>query len=255
MFDFRTFKQFFELKTPFCFIRFSDGEMEVIRNRVLSITPGATVFRGRKFNNHFSTHETKMFSPIETQHRMLRKDLIAAATFSGTHFFKGCPGFHNLAREDHDLLIRLNGKNDERLTHSDLLVNENYISMQCLLKKMPSLYNKTAIIANHAARPSAVLGKTEMVAVPDNLFDKYEETLLHVVESISKLKKGSIVLSSASSLSNIVGHKVWLVRKDITFIDVGSAINPFLGLGSQRDYFYPKKWNLMSLFSANKMSF
>jgi hypothetical protein len=49
--------------------------------------------------------------------------------------------------------------------------------------------------------------------------------------------KSSLVLSSASSLSNILGHKLHTLRADLTFIDVGTSLNHLIGLGrSSRAY-------------------
>ena len=50
-------------KETFCFIRFSDGEVEIIRNRYLKISDGITYFRGKKSKNNFSQIDSKEFDP------------------------------------------------------------------------------------------------------------------------------------------------------------------------------------------------
>jgi hypothetical protein len=44
--------------------------------------------------------------------------------------------------------------------------------------------------------------------------------------------KNSLILSSASSLSNIVGYKLNSMRKDLTFFDIGTALHDLVGLNS-----------------------
>ena len=50
-------------KESFCFVRFSDGEVEIIRNRYLKISNGTTYFRGKKSKNNFSQIDSKEFDP------------------------------------------------------------------------------------------------------------------------------------------------------------------------------------------------
>ena len=50
---------------------------------------------------------------------------------------------------------------------------------------------------------------------------------------VNSLPRHSIVLSSASSLSNVIGMAVRMKRDDVTFLDVGTAINDLLGLRSK----------------------
>ena len=45
--DIKNVFQKLKIKQPFCFIRFSDGEVEIIKNRYLKIYNGKTHFKGK----------------------------------------------------------------------------------------------------------------------------------------------------------------------------------------------------------------
>lgn len=102
---------------PFSFVRFSDGEIEILRNRYLEIGRGKTVFRGREFKNTF---DAKKFDP--RIHQNIRKDLLSSALFREKNFYKGIP----TALKDREFLLRLNGGFDTNMTFSDLFLNSNY---------------------------------------------------------------------------------------------------------------------------------
>jgi hypothetical protein len=70
------------------------------------------------------------------------------------------------------------------------------------------------------------------IAIPDNFIPKYKQILDEVLRKIIKLPSGSIILSSASSLSNLIGHNLWAIRQDVTFIDIGTTIHDLVGMGS-----------------------
>lgn len=40
----------------------------------------------------------------------------------------------------------------------------------------------------------------------------------------------ALVLSSASSLSNVLGHRLRKSRSDLTFLDIGTVLNDLMGL-------------------------
>ncbi|WP_282460112.1 hypothetical protein, partial [Mycoplasmopsis arginini] len=45
-----------------------------------------------------------------------------------------------------------------------------------------------------------------------------------------------VILSSASSLSNITAYELYKKHKDIFFIDIGTTLAPVMGLGCPRTY-------------------
>jgi hypothetical protein len=214
----------------FCFIRFSDGEVEVLRNRYLEIDSGVTVFRGRTFGNKFPEYDSKRFDP--ERHAQIRRDLLASAMMRAPNYFKGLPSKHNRAIIDREFLVRLNGGMCEFITFSDLLMNSNYPKFRRDIVPLFGKIENLAVMANYRAKLGGELAHAQHLPVEDNFFENYDEVMTGIFDRVSSLPEKTVVLSSASSLSNIIGMKLYRSRPDISFIDVGSAINDLLGLDS-----------------------
>ena len=75
--DIEDFHKKIKNRESFCFIRFSDGETEIIRNRYLKISGGKTHFKGKIFDNNFSDIDSKEFDP--NSNNDLREDLLISA--------------------------------------------------------------------------------------------------------------------------------------------------------------------------------
>jgi hypothetical protein len=212
---------------PFCFVRFSDGEITILRNNYLEIKKGITHFRGRTFKNNYKNHDIKKFDPVLNQE--IRRDLLSSAIFRKKNYFKGVPATHNNQIEDRDFMIRLNGGMTDEITFADLLMNSNFLDFNN--KMLPIISKKKlAIIGNFRGKPDKIFAHAEYIPIQDNFFENYVVTLNGVVEKINLLPEKTVVISSASSLSNIVGWKIFNIRPDITFIDVGTAINSLIGI-------------------------
>ena len=224
----------------------------------MRIDAGETYFRGKKFPNKFESHDHKEFCP--NKHQNLRKDLFKAAIYSREGYFKGCPGKHNMMSEDLDLMARLNGSFSDNLTFSDLLVNENFYKTKTMLLNIGNFcYSEVVVVGNFRCEKSDFAKNSTFLPIPDHVFSNYIGIKQQLMQKILNLPKGALVLSSASSLSNVIGQQLWEHRQDVTFIDIGSAINNLLGLNFARAY--AEKKSLKELFSikrallTKKMSF
>lgn len=215
-------------KKAFTFVRFSDGEIEILRNRYLEINKGTTIFRGRTFTNDFPDFDAKKFDPMNQQN--IRKDLLSSALFRHKCFFKGIPTRHNDAIKDREFLLRLNGGFESNMTFSDLFLNSNYLKYRDEVVPLFEHYEKVYVIANYRAKLVGLMSKAKHIPIPDNFFASYDDVIKSVYEEIKNIPDGSLVLSSASSLSNILGHRLHLKNPNVTFIDVGTSINDFLSL-------------------------
>ena len=91
-------------------------------------------------------------------------------------------------------------------------------------------YKNVYLVANFRAKPIDILKKSKHIKIPDNFFDNYQQIRDEVIEKLLHIPIGSLILSSASSLSNIIGYRIFQLRKDITFLDVGTSINDLLSL-------------------------
>lgn len=226
--DIKKFYKMIKNKEAFSFIRFSDGELEIIRNRYLKISKGKTHFRGKVFKNNFSEIDSKEFDP--KLNNDIREDLIYSAVAKMHNFYKGMP--HKRSKKDRELLVTLNGGLDENITFADLLINSNYKFYRDNIVPQFENYQNIYLIANFRAKPKDVLSKSIHIKIPDNFFSNYKKVKEQIISKLKNIPKNSLILSSASSLTNIIGHEIYRFRNDLTFIDVGTSINDLIGLDS-----------------------
>ena len=233
--DFQCVNSLLELRYPFTFIRFSDGEMEVIHNSKLVIEEGSVEWRGRRNPASYPVFDNKTFLP-ERDHGF-RAALIDAARFRSHRYFKGIRTQGDLGDRDKRRMIELNGGTTEGLTFSDLLINENWRRFLSITLPLILERDNVTFIGNFRARPGLLGSSLGHIEIGDDVIPKYQEVLSEVVPKVNLLPLDSIVLSSASSLTNILGQKLSQIRPDITFIDVGTSLNPFIGLeAGKREY-------------------
>ncbi|WP_421856351.1 hypothetical protein [Marinomonas sp.] len=252
--DLEKFIGFLKNNIHFSFIRFSDGEVEILRNRYLEISKENTVFRGRIFKNKFPDFDSKKFDPKSGQ--KIRKDLLDSSLFRSDNFFKGVPTRHNNAVRDREFLLRLNGGFTESVTFSDLFLNSNYSKYRNEVVPLFSNYKGIYVIANYRAKPIGLLSNAHHIEIPDNFFLKYDEVVSNVYEKIENVPAGSLILSSASSLSNILGHMLYLKNANVTFLDIGTSINDLLSLDhNTRVYHRQKKTFFHKIIRRNPKGF
>lgn len=241
-------------KKPFSFVRFSDGEIEILRNRYLEIGGGKTLFRGREFKNSFPDFDAKKFDP--RIHQNIRKDLLSSALFREKNFYKGIPTAHNNAIKDREFLLRLNGGFDTNMTFSDLFLNSNYRKYRDEVVPLFEAFENIYVIANYRAKPIGILEKATHSHIPDNFFATYDNVVKDVFEQIKNLPDGSLILSSASSLSNILGFWLYQQNPTITFLDIGTSINDLLSLShNTRAYHNEEKSFFQRIFYRSKKGY
>lgn len=228
--DFKLIKVLLENKDPFTFIRFSDGEMEIIRNERLFIGKGHISWSKGEVSYSYPDFDYKDFSP--KRDLKLREDLIASAIYKSKLYFKGIPTAHNNAREDRNLMIEFNGRSQENLTFSDLLINENFLKFRRQFITIFSSFNSVYYFGNYRANPRLVNENWKLIPLQDNFFANYEKVLEFSLNALSRLPRSSLILSSASSLTNILGYQLHQSRPDITFLDIGTSMHDLVGMES-----------------------
>lgn len=227
--DFQELRSRFINNIPTTFVRFSDGELEILRNHPLSITDGVVRWRLGTLDGKYPQHDNKSFVP--ERDTLLRSDLIASARYKSNGYFKGIPSSSNKATVDRDYMIDLNGGDVQGLTFSDLFINENY---QAFIKELLPLFLQNeyvTFVGNFRSNISKLSEKWSHLAINDNVFPVYEDLHPKLLKTLTELDANAVVLSSASSISNTLGHQLHQARPDITFVDVGTSLNPFVGLG------------------------
>lgn len=224
--DIKRFEKFIMNKTPFVFIRFSDGETEVLKRRKLVLGQEGIEFRGNFINKIYPSYDQKSFDP--DKHAIISDDLHSSLNHYHDFYFKGIPSGHNVDTNDKEYYISLLDKVNNNITFADLFVNSNYRAfLKNIVPKILECEN-VYLVGNHRSRISNSF--SGLFSCPDNFFAHYDTLLSECKLFIDSLPANSYVLSSCSSLSNILGHYVSTQRNDITFLDVGSAINHLIGL-------------------------
>lgn len=227
--DLDRFERLVRERTPFTFVRFSDGEIEVLRNRKLVIEGGVTEFRGKRFSNQFPEFDQKRFDPRLGQD--VRGDLLASAIFCQGAYFKGVPTRHNNAVCDREFMLRLNGGFSPQMTFSDLFLNSNFRrARDSFFPFLAASFEDLFVVGNWRCELRGYLGKGRLVQIPDDFFSKYRQTLDSVQAALEAAPDSALILSSASSLSNVLGHRLRISRPDLTFLDIGTVLNDLLGL-------------------------
>ena len=216
-------------------MRFSDGETEILRGSSIEIgAQGVSWSRGSS-NFIYPQYDFKQFIPA--RHQKLMSDLRDSAEYRNVGYFKGIPRRHNRALRDTELLVQLNGGDEVNTTYADLFMNSNY--RRFLGSTFPLLKERddVIVVGNWRMSPVDCNPNWSHVPVPDMAFDSYEVVLKETIERINSSDPQSIILSSASSISNVLGHKLHVANPQRTFIDIGTALHPFMGMpDSLREY-------------------
>ena len=227
---FNSFMNLLNSTKSFTFIRFSDGEVEVLKNRKLTISNKKTFFRGKFYSNNYPEMDTKSFDPLKDQN--FRMDLLESCIFKSEFFYKGIRTFSINDAEsiiDREFLLRLNGGFDNYITFADLLINENYLLFRSnMFPLILQKFKNIVVVSNW--RSKIKFKFHQHIKVSDNFIKNYENELTNILNSLLNIPVDSVVLCSASSLTNILGHKLFLLRPDLTFLDVGTSLNELFSL-------------------------
>jgi len=227
--DLDRFERLVRERSPFTFVRFSDGEIEILRNRKLVIADGMTEFRGRLFSNQFPEFDQKRFDPRRGQD--VRSDLLASAIFCESAYFKGVPTRHNNALGEREFMLRLNGGFTPQMTFSDLFLNSNFLrARESFFPFLAASFEDLLVVGNWRCELKGYLGIGRLIQIPDDFFSAYQQTLDSVQAALQAAPDSALILSSASSLSNVLGHRLRISRPDLTFLDIGTVLNDFMGL-------------------------
>lgn len=228
--DFDLISELLFRKQPFTFIRFSDGEMEIIRNNRLFIGDGRISWSKGEVTYRYPDFDKKEFLP--KRDFRLREDLIASAIFSEISYIKGIPTSHNDALADRNLLVELNSGSLKNLTFADLLINQNFLRFRKRIVPLFHRFHHVYYLGNFRSRPELMNEYWKLIPIQDNFFENYDHVLSDSLVSLESLPRCSLVLSSASSLTNVLGHKIKQLRQDLTFLDVGTSLHDLVGLQS-----------------------
>lgn len=226
--DLEMFIENLKSRAPFTFVRFSDGEMEVLRRERLVLGPEGVTWSKGKSPFVYPVFDHKDFDPDRDEE--FHDALVRSAIKRSPRYFKGIPTRHNRALADRNYMVELNGGDLENLTFSDLLINENFKRFRSEVLDEFMQFETVAVVGNFRMRPTLIDQNWVLIPIQDGLIGHFPTCMLEAVEKIKLLPAGSLVLSSASSLTNILGHELLALRPDLFFIDIGTSLHDLMGM-------------------------
>jgi len=215
----------------FAFTRFSDGELFILQNKTVVLSDNHYITGDIKGPNRYTKEEHKEFYP--DKHQEYRDKLIECYRHTQDNYYKGiCTSTDgHVGRENFDWMIDFHGSDHENLTFANLLINANYSrfveELIPVIADRPILYvvNK---MADLSLLPFDI--KKAFLVGSNCMIDSYDTTE-EVKEYIDQENiNDHIILCSAASLSNYVIYEGFKSNPNNTFLDIGSCLNPLLGL-------------------------
>ena len=210
----------------FAFTRFSDGELFILQNKTLVLADNHYITGDIKGQNRYTEEEHKEFYP--EKHQKYRELLIETFKHNQKNYFKGiCTTTDgHVGKQNFLWMLGLHRGDHENLTFSNLLINANY--HRFIEELVPLLENRKIIyVVNEAANVDNLpfdLVKTFRIG-SNCMINNFDTP-----EKVSKYIKDNIILCSAASLSNFITYKCFKENNNNTFLDIGSCLNPLLGL-------------------------
>ena len=221
----------------FAFTRFSDGEVFVMENKHLILQEKFCKVGDLIHNFGYSEDDHKEFDP--DKHQFVREKLMDAFNFKKENYFVGA-GCNNCTceiRNQIPWLKEMRPGDEEHWTSPNLLVNSNYPLF--ITQFVPEFKNhKVVIICSEKAK----FDKAPFNVVKDFRVGKNCIVNDHHLEEEIKTwmdennVEDHLFLFSASSLSEILIHKLFEHNTKNTYMDIGTCLHPYLGLTVERDY-------------------
>jgi len=227
--EFEKFKKKLESKENFAFSRFSDGELHMLQNMYFKITDDHFVEGDKVGYCRYTKEEHKEFDP--ERHKFYRDKLEESFTFKKPNYFKGICAEADVGEEDFKWQLELNGNITEDLTFSNVFINANY--PRFINEIFPLLKERKIIfVVNEKADVSGLnLDVIKTFKVGSNCIVNDYHLSKDIPDYIEENGiEDAVILCSAASLSNFIIHEGFKSSDKNTFLDIGSALNPFIGL-------------------------
>tara|TARA_R110002153_G_scaffold6483_8_gene29589 strand:+ start:3273 stop:4055 length:783 start_codon:yes stop_codon:yes gene_type:complete len=221
----------------FAFVRYSDGEVFVMQNKHLVLQDEYVKVGETVHNFGYSEDDHKEFIP--EKHGFVKDKLIESFKFQKKNYFvgAGCGACTCAISEYIGFMEDLRPGDKEHWTSPNLLVNSNY---PLFVTQFVPQFKKHKIVM--VCSKNAQLEKLPFEVVKDFRVGKNCIVNDHHLEDEIKNWvsendiKDHVFLFSASSLSEILIHKLYEVSDNNTYIDIGTTLHPYMGLSIERDY-------------------
>jgi|TARA_Y100000022_G_scaffold113091_1_gene97658 hypothetical protein len=229
--DFDTLKSKLESKENFAFSRFSDGEGFILYNQYLELSDSGYNLNGARGYAFYGKEEHKVFDP--DKHSFFRDKLIESLEYVAPNYYKGlpmkdsCPAFDGIFDE----IVENAGGDSEYLSFANLWNNANYPRF---IEELVPILSKRKVV--FICNKDATLDELPFKVVKDfrigsNAMIENYSIIEEIKEYVSQNNiENHVFLCSAASLSNLIVHQCFEANSSNTFIDIGSTLNPLMGL-------------------------
>jgi len=225
----------FKLGENFAFLRYSDGEMHLLMNRSLKIGNNWYEIDGVRKTGTYDSVNYKDVDSIK--HKFFFDALKESYQYHDKNYFVGLSCRCCVGEENFKWQVDFRGGDDEYLTWANLLINGNY--QKFMTEMLPLFKDKRVVMIcnekmNITRLPFTVekcfrVGQNCMV----NNFNLSDEIIQWMKENNIK---NHLFLFSASSLSEVLIHKLFVAEKENTYIDIGTMLNLYIGIDTNRGY-------------------
>lgn len=204
-------------KTPFCLMRFADGEIGVLQGKYVHgsddwISPN---------------YRTKLSYALETA--LTRED-------PKIYYGISCKCCDERGKE---YLLGLIKNPMNNLTFSNIFVNGNYNEF---LKFLLTIQEDIVLIANHKTNIEKFpLTVSTFLPVPDDcvtFWEEYDEQMKAILNENFKSVVGKLFLVSAGPMSEAIIDYLWEINPNNRYVDVGSSIAEFVHGKPIREFAY-----------------
>jgi hypothetical protein len=239
--DFKKIYKLLKSRTPMAYLRFSDGELFHLQGKRLILGNNIIQVGDKHQPGGYKQNDHKDFDP--EKHQLQQKLLMDSFLFEKRNYFKGlscrcCVGEKNFKWQ----LDILRGQNEEYLTWSNLFVNTNYPLFVKFFIPLFSEFEKIVVICNKDCDLSDLPFKNKIIKDfrigPNALVNDHGLASEVHAWALENHVENTLFLLCASSISNLVGHRLYADERTAQnfFIDIGSTLNPYLGMGTDREY-------------------
>lgn len=218
---------------PFAFNRISDGELFMLQGKEIELGENGALINGVAVNHQrFTKWDQKSFKPERDTYIATELPKVLQSTNPLYLLGLPCPCCCNVndAR-------RIRQESSATQTWANLLVNANY--KYFIESVFPCIQEKRVMAAvNHHATVDAFSSCASFAhfKVPDNAIQEAPTVVEEFLDRCSSLHDGTVVLVGASVVAKIMIHRAFAMFPNLSFMDIGTTLNPLLGLGLGRDY-------------------
>tara|TARA_R110000796_G_scaffold59710_1_gene137833 strand:+ start:1901 stop:2659 length:759 start_codon:yes stop_codon:yes gene_type:complete len=219
----------------FAYLRYSDGEMHILMDRDVRVDDTWYELNGVRASGKYDKTNYKDVNQIK--HKYFVDALKDSYKYHANNYFVGLSCRCCVGDKDFQWMVDFRGGDDEHLTWANLLINGNY--NRFISEMLPLFKNKKIVFIGNEIMDTSKL-PFEVVKdfrVGQNCMITNYDLSDEINEWVNENDiKNHVFLFSASSLSEVLIHKLFINEVENTYIDIGTMFNTYLGFDANRSY-------------------